>query len=73
MLTVAIDACGPPEESTHTIVRVDAETLSQTTVIKDDRLFTTKAWPKADRVSLEDRDGEGWWLDPETGDLEPSE
>jgi hypothetical protein len=73
MLTVAFDACGPPEESTHAIVRVDAETLSQTTVMtQDDRLFTTQAWPKADQVLLKDRNGKTWWLAPETGDLEPS-
>ncbi len=74
MLTVAINACGPPEGRSHSLVRVDAETLSQTTVIvQDNRLFTTEAWPKADWVSLEDRDVKTWWLDPETGNLEPSE
>ena len=73
MLTVAIDACGPPEEGTHTIVRVDAETLSQTTIIpQDDRLFTTEAWPRADRVLLKDQDGKTWWLEPEAGAMEPS-
>jgi Tol biopolymer transport system component len=74
MLTVAIDACGPPENRAHTIVRVDAETLSQTTIItQDDRLFTTDAWPQAARVLLKDRDGKSHWLNPKTGSLEPSE
>jgi hypothetical protein len=70
VLTVAIDACGPPGERVHTIVRIDAETLSQTTLIaEDERLFTSEACPETGRVSLRDRDGERWWLDPRTGDL----
>jgi hypothetical protein len=70
MLTVAIDACGPHEDRRHAIVRVDAGTLSQTTVVPEsDRLFITEAWPETDRVLLWDRDGETWWLNPETGDV----
>lgn len=72
MLTVAFDACGPPEGRTHAIVRVDAQTLSQSIVLpEDDRLFTTQTWSKADRVTLHDRDGNAWDLDPWTGDLHP--
>jgi hypothetical protein len=74
VLTVAVDACGPPEERAHTIVHIDAETLAQTTLIaEDERLFTSEAWSERGRVSLRDRDGETWWLDPETGDLEPAD
>jgi hypothetical protein len=70
MLTVAFNACGPAEERTHALVRVDAETLSQTTVIpRDDRLFTTLAWPQTDRVALLDQDDSAWDLDPWTGNL----
>jgi hypothetical protein len=73
MLTVAIDACGPQENRTHAIVRVDAGTLSQTTVVPEsDRLFITEAWPEPHRVLLEDGNGETWWLDPETGDVSPA-
>jgi hypothetical protein len=74
VLTVAIDACGPPQERSHTIVRVDAETLAQTTLItEDERLFTSEAWSERGRVSLKARDGETWWLHPETGNLEPAD
>lgn len=74
VLTVAIDACGPPGERVHTIVRIDAETLSQTTLItEDERLFTSQAWSERGRVSLRDRDGKRWWLDPRTGELTPAD
>lgn len=74
VLTVAIDACGPPGERVHTIVRIDAETLSQTTLItEDERLFTSEAWSERGRVSLRDPDGKRWWLDPRTGELTPAD
>jgi hypothetical protein len=74
VLTVAIDACGPPEARAHTIVHVDAETLAQTTLIaEDERLFTSDAWSDRERVSLRDRDGETWRLDPETRGLETAD
>jgi hypothetical protein len=73
MLTVAIDACGPQEDRTHAVIRVDAGTLSQTTVVPDsDRLFITEVWPEPDRALLKDENGETWWLNPETGDIAPS-
>jgi len=73
MLTVAMNACGPHEDRTHTIVWVDTGTLSQTSVVlESDRLFITEAWPEPKRVLLDDGNGETWWLDPETGDIAPS-
>jgi hypothetical protein len=70
MLTVAMNACGPQEDRRHAIVRVDAGTLYQTTVVaQSDHLFITEAWPEPDRVLLKDGDGAVWWLNPGTGDI----
>ncbi len=73
MLTLASGVCAAGE-ATHSILRVDAETLALTTLVdRDSRLFTTEAWPEAGRVQLADEDGKRWWLDAGTGRVAKAE
>jgi Tol biopolymer transport system component len=68
VLTVAAGRCTAPDQATHSIVRVDAATLAQEVLVEaDDRLFTTISWSSAAKVMLEDKDGDVWWMDAETG------
>lgn len=70
MLTVAFPKCAPEDQRMHSIVRVDVETLSATTVIdQDPRLLTTAEWPEENRVVLIDETGDRWGMDPMTGQM----
>lgn len=69
-LTLAANACGPGEERSHSVLRVDADDLTPSLLVEpDDRLLTTAAWPEEARVVLFDREGQQWALDPVTGEL----
>jgi hypothetical protein len=80
MLTLAIQPCSGEWAESTSIVRVELETLEQTTLIdQDSRLFTILEWPTSERVLLTDNDGQRWWMDALTGhvleasDLDTSE
>lgn len=65
MFTLAISN---PEAEAYSIVRVEASTLAQTTLIRDDaRLLRTMAWPEAGVVWLNDKDGNAWQMDAVSG------
>lgn len=74
MLTVAANSCGPPEERTHAILRVEVDSLETVVAVEpDDRLLVTAAWPEAERVLLVDGQGQRWQLNPSTGEVTPAE
>lgn len=69
MLTAAVHPCAANNEATS-IVRVDIPTLTQTTLIREDkRRFNTVEWSSPDIVSLQDGDGQLWQMDPKTGQV----
>ena len=73
MLTTAVSPCGPPDWA-QSVIRVDVTALSQTTILDDDkRLLQTVEWPEAEKVLLQDWNGNFWWLNPTTGELTPKE
>lgn len=69
MLTVlASELCA--NELRFSIVRVEADTLAQTTLVNADaRQFFVVEWPASNRVVLRDKDGTTWWMDATTGEL----
>jgi len=70
VLTLAIRTCSTNWAESVSVVRVEAATLKQATLIREDeRLFTTVEWPTPDKVLLKD-DGERlWWMDAGTGQV----
>ena len=76
--TVAVRPCsGSASESQSvwaqatSIVRVDAATLQQTTLLNEDKqLRIVSAWAGADRLLLRDKDGRNWLLNVTDGRLE---
>lgn len=59
--TVAHNPCAGGVAEATSLVRVDAATLEQTTLIPEDpRLFTTVEWTEPGRVLLLDKDGKRW-------------
>ena len=71
VLTLAIRPCSTDWAESTSIVRVDGVTLEQTVLIREDeRLFITAEWPTVERVLLQDDDGNLWWMDAQTGDVE---
>lgn len=68
LLTAEIGACSG--DLMYSIVMVDAETLSQTTLLSEDtRLLKTVAWTEAERVSLLDNNNAEWWLYIENAEI----
>jgi hypothetical protein len=66
VLTAAHEQCAPG--AVHSILHVELATGAVRTLVDGDpRGLTTVAWPAAERVQLEDRDGAVWWLDVATG------
>jgi hypothetical protein len=71
MLTLVLNPCEYP---TTLVARLDVASLSQSTIVYDDkRLLKTVEWLENDRVLLQDKDGNFWWLNPATGELTPKE
>lgn len=63
------DACQPSSEN-RSIERVDIESLSRTTLIREDRnLVWIAGWPNTDQVLIQDRNSGHWLLNPITGEL----
>jgi Tol biopolymer transport system component len=70
VLTLAIRPCSVNWAESVSVVRVEAATLKQTTLIqRDERLFTTAEWPFPDRVLLTDDNKDLWWMDAVTGQV----
>jgi hypothetical protein len=73
MLTLSIDPCTGPitksvDAQSTSIVRVDASTLAWTVLIEEDpRLFISLDWASTGVVTLQDKDGNPWQMDPQTG------
>jgi len=71
MLTLALRPCSKDWAAATSIVRVEVETLEQTTLIdQDSHLFTILEWPTVERVLVVDRDSDYWWMDTTTGHLQ---
>ena len=70
VLTLAIRPCFADWAESVSVLRVQVETLEQTTLIREDeRLFITAEWPALERVLLRDDEGNEWWMDASTGAL----
>jgi Tol biopolymer transport system component len=73
VFTLEINVCNDLESISHSIVRVNADTLIQTTLISEDqRLFTTFEWPTIEQVILEDKDEHRWQMNAFTGKVTKS-
>jgi hypothetical protein len=72
MVTLAIQPCHP--QITHSIVRVEADSLAVTVLVDpDSRLFAAEAWPEGGRVLLVDKDKGRRWLDASSGEITPAQ
>jgi hypothetical protein len=70
VLTLAIRPCSTNWAESVSVVRVEAATLEQTTLIqRDERLFITAEWPFPDRILLTDDNEDLWWMDAVTGQV----
>lgn len=68
--TTAISNFEDQANERFAVVRVDAASLSQTTVIPDDeRLLNTILWPEASTIWLNDKFGNSWRMTAATGEL----
>ena len=74
MLTMAIGNFEQQEKEAFSVVRLDAATLTQTVLIRDDALLLeTVMWPVAETVWLNDIAGRAWRMEAQSGALTPSE
>jgi hypothetical protein len=74
VLTADIDTCQHPDLLSTSIVRIDVDTLAQTTLVQEDkRWLTTVGWSDLGRVLVKDKNGQYWWMDPITGMVTASE
>ncbi|MCC7161199.1 MAG: hypothetical protein IT331_01790 [Anaerolineae bacterium] len=70
--TVARRPCAGDWAKSTSLIRVDAATLEQTVLVREDtRLLTTVEWETPGRVLLSDNDGRRWWMDAQTGEMTP--
>ena len=69
-LTVDNDPCGDPANASTSILRVDTQSMTATALIeRDPRRFSTQAWSLLGSVTLADKDGVTWQMDPQTGQV----
>jgi hypothetical protein len=69
-LTLALKPCSTNWAAAVAVMRVDVETLETRTLIQEDeRLFITAQWPEPDQVLLQDKAGNSWWMDANTGQV----
>ncbi|MBP7688895.1 MAG: hypothetical protein KA765_13340 [Thermoflexales bacterium] len=69
LYTVKLAVCGngPPS---HSIVRIEIDTLHRKVLIHEDaRRFVTTKWDSSAKVTLQDKDGKQWWMNPTTGQV----
>lgn len=70
VLTLALQPCATDWAAAVSVLRVEVETLEQTTLIREDeRLFVTAGWPAPDEILLRDDAGNAWWMDADTGQV----
>jgi Tol biopolymer transport system component len=68
--TLKINVCGSPEDESTSIVAVNANSLEQKTLIREDkRWLQSIQWLSNGKVLLRDGSNESWWLNPDTGEL----
>jgi WD40-like Beta Propeller Repeat len=68
--TMAISNFENTEAEQYAIVRVDAATLEQTVIVRNNEaLYDAVLWPVADVVWVMDKGGNAWLMNPETGEL----
>jgi hypothetical protein len=67
--TVIINPCRIGGEQVHSIIRVDAGSGAQTTLVdRDPRQWVTADWPEAARLLVVDGEGVRWWVDATSGE-----
>jgi WD40 repeat protein len=74
VLTLIHGACSPRQ--TSSIVRINIEDMTTTTLITDDeRFFRILDWPNPDQaeIHLADKDGTNYWLEINSGELAQEE
>ena len=70
MFTAEVDTCQMPDFLSTSVIRVDAERLSQTELIQENKEWlTTIEWPEVERVRLEDKNRQRWWMNATTGEV----
>ena len=70
VFTLEINVCDETKEASHSIIRVDADALSQRTLISEDpRLFKSVAWLTIRQITLQDRDSGLWLMNVDTGQV----
>jgi hypothetical protein len=70
--TMAVSNYDNPDLEKYTVVRVDAASLKQTTLIPDDvQLPFTALWPDSNMIWLGDKDAKVALLNPDTGAVNP--
>ncbi len=68
ILALAIQPCSTDWADSTSIVRVDVATLEQVTLLREDkRLFIPIEWETAEKVLLQDKEGDYWLMDTATG------
>jgi Tol biopolymer transport system component len=71
-LTIQHNACHAPGDPGHSIVQVDVNANTQTTLLDHDaRRLTTVAWPASELLTLADPQGQRWFYSPQSQELTP--
>ena len=71
--TMAVSNFENPDAEQFAIVRVDAATLEQTSLVPDnDSLYNALLWPTPETIWANDKNGNGWMIDAATGEVRPA-
>jgi ABC-type glycerol-3-phosphate transport system substrate-binding protein len=63
-------ACAAAQSATHTILRVDADTLEiRLRLTHEPRRLVTQSWSQLGLIKLTDPEAKAWLLDPQTGEV----
>ncbi|NOH01946.1 MAG: hypothetical protein HND47_08245 [Chloroflexi bacterium] len=70
LLTLEVNVCVMEEDAKHSIIKVDAETLSQKVlVLEDPNRPITLEWANSGLVLVQDESSLYWWLNPVDGQM----
>jgi hypothetical protein len=70
LLTLQVNVCVMEDDATNSIIKVDAETLSQKPLILEDpNRPITLEWADNDLVLVQDESSFYWWLNPVNGQM----
>jgi hypothetical protein len=70
LLTLEVNVCAMEEDAKHSIIKVDAETLSQEAlVLEDPNRPITLEWAQNGLVLVQDENNLYWWLNPINGQM----